>query len=108
MEHLDEARDRVLMGPARTGKDLQLIRRGGEGVCNEDVIIIGGRIPDELTNKNTAYHEAGHTLVAYYTKCAMPLHKVSEGGGEGRSQWSLSSGYDYSPWKFDGSHCNAP
>ncbi|KAF8359355.1 ymel-1 [Pristionchus pacificus] len=55
MEHLDEARDRVLMGPARTG----------------------GRIPDELTNKNTAYHEAGHTLVAYYTKCAMPLHKVT-------------------------------
>ncbi|GMT18716.1 hypothetical protein PFISCL1PPCAC_10013, partial [Pristionchus fissidentatus] len=55
MEHLDEARDRVLMGPARTG----------------------GRIPDELTNKNTAYHEAGHTLVAIYTKNAMPLHKVT-------------------------------
>lgn len=55
MEHLDEARDRVLMGPARTG----------------------GRIPDELANKNTAYHEAGHTLVAMYTKYAMPLHKVT-------------------------------
>ncbi|GMR42010.1 hypothetical protein PMAYCL1PPCAC_12205, partial [Pristionchus mayeri] len=55
MDHLDEARDRVLMGPARTG----------------------GRIPDELTNKNTAYHEAGHTLVAMYTKYALPLHKVT-------------------------------
>ncbi|VDP22002.1 unnamed protein product [Heligmosomoides polygyrus] len=55
MAHLDEARDRVLMGPARTG----------------------GRIPDEEANKNTAYHEAGHTLVSLYTKQATPLHKVT-------------------------------
>lgn len=25
----------------------------------------------------TAYHEAGHTLVAYFTKDATPLHKVT-------------------------------
>ncbi|ULT99881.1 hypothetical protein L3Y34_000862 [Caenorhabditis briggsae] len=55
MAYLDEARDRVLMGPARTG----------------------GRIPDEEANRNTAYHEAGHTLVSLYTKDATPLHKVT-------------------------------
>ncbi|CAB3403197.1 unnamed protein product [Caenorhabditis bovis] len=55
MNYLDEARDRVLMGPARNG----------------------GRIPDEEANKNTAYHEAGHTLVSLYTKDATPLHKVT-------------------------------
>ncbi|VDM83092.1 unnamed protein product, partial [Strongylus vulgaris] len=55
MMHLDEARDRILMGPARTG----------------------GRIPDEEANRNTAYHEAGHTLVTLYTKHATPLHKVT-------------------------------
>lgn len=55
MAHLDEAKDRVLMGPARTG----------------------GRIPDEEANRNTAYHEAGHTLVSLYTKHANPLHKVT-------------------------------
>ncbi|KAJ1349520.1 ATP-dependent zinc metalloprotease YME1, variant 2 [Parelaphostrongylus tenuis] len=55
MAHLDEAKDRVLMGPARTG----------------------GRIPDEEANRNTAYHEAGHTLVSLYTKHATPLHKVT-------------------------------
>uniref|UniRef100_A0A1I7TMF5 AAA domain-containing protein n=1 Tax=Caenorhabditis tropicalis TaxID=1561998 RepID=A0A1I7TMF5_9PELO len=55
MSYLDEARDRVLMGPARTG----------------------GRIPDEEANRNTAYHEAGHTLVSLYTKDATPLHKVT-------------------------------
>jgi len=55
MKHLEEARDRVLMGPAR----------------------IKGRFPDEETNRNTAYHEAGHTLVAFFTKGATPLHKVT-------------------------------
>ncbi|KAK5980256.1 ATP-dependent metallopeptidase HflB [Trichostrongylus colubriformis] len=55
MAHLDEAKDRVLMGPARTG----------------------GRIPDEEANRNTAFHEAGHTLVSLYTKHATPLHKVT-------------------------------
>lgn len=36
-----------------------------------------GRFPDEETNRNTAFHEAGHTLVAYFTKNATPLHKVT-------------------------------
>lgn len=35
------------------------------------------RIPDEETNRNTAVHEAGHTLVCFYTKDATPLHKVT-------------------------------
>ena len=35
------------------------------------------RIPCEETNLNTAYHEAGHVLVAYFTKDAVPLHKVT-------------------------------
>ncbi|KAH7731277.1 ATP-dependent zinc metalloprotease YME1 isoform X1 [Aphelenchoides avenae] len=53
--HLEDAKDRILMGPAR----------------------MKGRLPDEETNKNTAYHEAGHTLVALHTKDATPLHKVT-------------------------------
>jgi ATP-dependent metalloprotease len=28
-------------------------------------------------NRNTAYHEAGHTLIAYLKKDATPLRKVS-------------------------------
>ncbi|CAJ0580710.1 unnamed protein product, partial [Mesorhabditis spiculigera] len=55
MHHLDEARDRVLMGPAR----------------------LAGRIPDEEANKSTAYHEAGHTLVGMMTQDSTPLHKVT-------------------------------
>lgn len=35
------------------------------------------RIPDEESNTITAYHEAGHTLVALKTKDATPLHKVT-------------------------------
>lgn len=35
------------------------------------------RIPDDDTNWLTAYHEAGHTIVAYFTKDATPLHKVT-------------------------------
>lgn len=54
MEHLDFARDKVLMGPAWKNK-----------------------IDDEETNWYTAYHEAGHTLVAFFTKDATPLHKVT-------------------------------
>ncbi|KAI6233753.1 ATP-dependent zinc metalloprotease YME1-like protein [Aphelenchoides fujianensis] len=55
MRHLDDAKDRVLMGPAR----------------------LKGRFPDEETNRCTAYHEAGHTLVAMYTKHSTPVHKVT-------------------------------
>ena len=35
------------------------------------------KVDDEETNWNTAYHEAGHTLVAFYTKDAIPIHKVT-------------------------------
>uniref|UniRef100_A0A183BMT0 AAA domain-containing protein n=1 Tax=Globodera pallida TaxID=36090 RepID=A0A183BMT0_GLOPA len=52
MRHLDEARDRVLMGPER----------------------IKGRLPDEEENP---YHEAGHAIVALFTKHADPIHKVT-------------------------------
>lgn len=54
MQHLEFARDKIIMGPERKH-----------------------RIPDEETNLSTAYHEAGHTLVAYFTKDATPLHKVT-------------------------------
>ena len=54
MAHMEFARDKVLMGPAKKSK-----------------------IPDKETNLMTAYHEAGHTLVAFYTKDSTPLHKVT-------------------------------
>ncbi|XP_045128695.1 ATP-dependent zinc metalloprotease YME1L-like [Portunus trituberculatus] len=54
MKHLEAARDKVLMGPERKS-----------------------RIPDEEANLVTAYHEGGHTLVAYYTRDSHPLHKVT-------------------------------
>ncbi|XP_064610256.1 ATP-dependent zinc metalloprotease YME1L-like [Liolophura sinensis] len=54
MNHMEFARDKVLMGPAKKT-----------------------RIPDDDTNWLTAYHEAGHTIVAYFTKDATPLHKVT-------------------------------
>uniref|UniRef100_A0A0K8SB95 AAA+ ATPase domain-containing protein n=1 Tax=Lygus hesperus TaxID=30085 RepID=A0A0K8SB95_LYGHE len=54
MKYLENARDKVLMGPERKS-----------------------RIPDEETNEITAYHEGGHTIVAYYTKGSHPLHKVT-------------------------------
>lgn len=54
MKHLESARDKVLMGPEKKS-----------------------RIADEDVNKVTAYHEGGHTLVAYYTKHSHPLHKVT-------------------------------
>jgi ATP-dependent metalloprotease len=54
MNHLEWARDKVLMGPAKKSK-----------------------IPDPETNNITAYHEAGHTIVRYFTQDADPLHKVT-------------------------------
>ncbi|CAG5005627.1 unnamed protein product [Parnassius apollo] len=54
MLHLEEARDKLLMGPARRA-----------------------RLPDDEANAITACHEGGHAVVAYYTKDAHPLHKVT-------------------------------
>jgi len=54
MKHLEWSRDKVLMGPAKKSKILDL-----------------------ETNNITAYHEAGHTLVRYFTRDADPLHKVT-------------------------------
>ncbi|CAF1585883.1 unnamed protein product [Rotaria magnacalcarata] len=54
MKHLEHARDKVLMGPAKKSK-----------------------IPDHETNNITAYHEAGHTIVRYFNHDADPLHKVT-------------------------------
>lgn len=52
--HMEFARDKVLMGPAKKT-----------------------RVPDEETNQITAYHEAGHALVAMFTKDATTLNKVT-------------------------------
>jgi ATP-dependent metalloprotease len=54
MSYLENARDKLIMGPERKS-----------------------RIPDEECNLNTAYHEAGHALVALKTKDATPLHKIT-------------------------------
>lgn len=54
MKDLENARDKVIMGPARKS-----------------------RIPDEEANEITAYHEGGHVLVAHYTKDSHPIHKVT-------------------------------
>uniref|UniRef100_A0A8D8T921 ATP-dependent zinc metalloprotease YME1 homolog n=1 Tax=Cacopsylla melanoneura TaxID=428564 RepID=A0A8D8T921_9HEMI len=35
------------------------------------------RLPDEETNRITAYHEGGHAVVAFFTKDSHPLHKVT-------------------------------
>ncbi|TPP60736.1 ATP dependent zinc metalloprotease YME1 [Fasciola gigantica] len=53
MTHLWEARDKLLMGPAKR-KPL-----------------------DEQTNRVSAYHEAGHALMALLTPESTPLHKVT-------------------------------
>ncbi|KAK2718572.1 hypothetical protein QYM36_005789, partial [Artemia franciscana] len=54
MKHLEHSRDKILMGPERKS-----------------------RIPDQEGNRITAFHEAGHALVAHYTKGCDPLHKVT-------------------------------
>ncbi|XP_052258703.1 ATP-dependent zinc metalloprotease YME1L-like, partial [Dreissena polymorpha] len=54
MDDLAEARDKVTMGPAWKNKKI-----------------------DEEELWRTAYHEAGHTIVAYFTDHALPLHKVT-------------------------------
>lgn len=54
MHHLEYARDKLIMGPERKYK-----------------------IKDAEANRITAYHEAGHALVAFYTTDAPAIHKIS-------------------------------
>tara|TARA_Y100000994_G_scaffold113410_1_gene93376 strand:+ start:395 stop:2365 length:1971 start_codon:yes stop_codon:yes gene_type:complete len=54
MIHFEEAKDKVMLG----------VERKSMIITDED-------------RKITAYHEAGHALVAYYTKDADPVHKVT-------------------------------
>ncbi len=54
MRHFDLAKDKVLMGPER-----------------KSMII------SETEKRNTAYHEAGHALVAKKVKGADPVHKIT-------------------------------
>ncbi len=54
MEEIEEARDKILMGKER--KTMALT---------------------EDEKRDTAYHEAGHAIVGYFSKNADPLHKIS-------------------------------
>ena len=54
MDDFEEAKDKVLMGKERRSM-----------------------VMSEKEKRNTAYHEAGHTLVAYFLPDADPLHKVT-------------------------------
>ncbi|MEK7475169.1 MAG: ATP-dependent zinc metalloprotease FtsH [Candidatus Coatesbacteria bacterium] len=54
MTDLDEAKDRVMMGPARTS-----------------------RVISEREKKVTAYHEGGHALVSWLLPGSDPIHKVT-------------------------------
>mgnify|MGYP005840962703 CR=1 FL=1 len=54
MQDMEEARDKVLMGVARTSM----------AISEED-------------KRATAYHESGHALLHYYLQHADPLHKVT-------------------------------
>jgi len=54
MTDLDEAKDRVMMGPARTS-----------------------RVISERERKVTAYHEGGHALVSWLIPGSDPIHKVT-------------------------------
>jgi len=51
---IEWAKDKLTMGPEKKGK-----------------------IFDKETIKNTAFHEAGHTVVAYFTEGSNPIHKVT-------------------------------
>ena len=53
MTHMDYAKQKIIMGPGRK------------------------RTMDEEINQIVAYHESGHALVAFYTKNAHNLYKVT-------------------------------
>ena len=62
-------------------------RRGKSLIGNEDIedaflkVIMGpqkkSRVMKESEKRNTAYHEAGHALLAYYTEHGNPVHTIS-------------------------------
>uniref|UniRef100_A0A0N5BT94 Ricin B-type lectin domain-containing protein n=1 Tax=Strongyloides papillosus TaxID=174720 RepID=A0A0N5BT94_STREA len=54
-KHIEDAIDRVITGPVRTK----------------------GKHPKKESNRNTAYHEAGHTSATLNTPYTTPLHKVT-------------------------------
>lgn len=54
MKHFEWAKDKILMGAERRSA-----------------------VISEKEKRMTAYHEAGHALVALYTEGAIPLHKVT-------------------------------
>jgi ATP-dependent metalloprotease len=54
VEDMEEARDKIIMGPARKGRE-----------------------QSKADRTLTAYHEGGHTLVGYFTKGPSNLHKVT-------------------------------
>ena len=63
------------------------------------------KIMDEETNWCTSYHEAGHALVAYYTKDAIPLHKVTilpRGQSLGHVSFILAANTGWYPEHFVG------
>ena len=66
-ELLDWAKDRIVMGVERKSAILT-----------------------EESKRLTAYHEAGHAIVALRTPGAMPVHKATSFRAEARSAWSPS------------------
>ncbi|KRX24961.1 ATP-dependent zinc metalloprotease YME1 -like protein, partial [Trichinella nelsoni] len=70
MQYLEMAKDLILMGSV--DETLLLF---------SNPIILGpprkNYIPDEKDNLVTAYHEAGHALVSYFTKYATPVHRIT-------------------------------
>ncbi len=62
-------------------------RRGKSLIGNDDLedaflkVIMGpqkkSRVMKESEKRNTAYHEAGHALLSYYTKYGDPVHTIS-------------------------------
>lgn len=76
VEHLEEARDKVILGPEKKGA-----------------------MKNTETLKVTAIHEAGHAIVAHFSELADPVHKITivpRGGALGLT-WQLPSdeGHNY-------------
>ncbi|KOB67793.1 putative cell division protease ftsh, partial [Operophtera brumata] len=99
--YLEDARDKVLMGPERRSRlpdeeanTITAYHEGGHAVVAYYTKVLVGperrsRLPDEEANTITAYHEGGHAVVAYYTKRRAKLECVSS---EGTRCWWVRSG----------------